>query len=108
MIIFFVEHYNIEGAQSLQLPIDECEEWIWDTLDCRKDCSFEYIKAPDKEFLIFNTEDCFVDAKALEKIKTTTGMVLVQLSTHNGYTQLWFGRFIATKTNMNLDNLKLI
>src|SRR5512133_2297970 len=108
MIIFFVEHYNVECVQTLQLPIDECEEWIWDTLDCTKDCSFEYIKAPDKEFLIFNTDDFFVDAKALEKIKNTTGMVLVQLSTHNGYTQLWFGRTIASKANVNFHNLKLI
>jgi hypothetical protein len=95
----------------LQLPIDECEEWIWDTLDSTKDCSFEYIKGIDKEFLIFRTNDCFVDAKALEKIKTTTGMLLVQMSTHKGYTQLWFGRPVLSKNNnnnVNLDSFKLI
>ena len=50
--------------QSMQLPIDECEEWIWDTLDSTKDCGFEYIKDGNKEFLIFNTNDCFADANA--------------------------------------------
>ncbi len=81
--------------RSMQLPIDECEEWIWDTLDCTKDCGFEYIKDGNREFLIFNTNDFFADAKALEKIRTTTGMELVQMSTHNGYTQLWFGRYVS-------------
>ena len=51
--------------RSIQLPINECEEWIWDTLDSTKDCGFEYIKDGIREFLI------------------------VQMSTHNGYTQLW-------------------
>ena len=72
--------------QSMQLPIDECEEWIWDTLDCTKDCGFEYIKDGNREFLIFNTNDFFADGKALEKIRKTTRMELVQMSTHNGYT----------------------
>ena len=53
--------------QSMQLPIDQCEERIWDTLDCTKDCGFEYIKDRNKEFLIFNTNDFFADSKALEK-----------------------------------------
>ena len=57
----------------------------------QKECGFEYIKDGNKEFLIFNTNDFFADAKALEKIRKTTGMELVQMSTHNGYTQLWFG-----------------
>jgi len=65
-------------TQSMQLAIDECEEWIWDTLDSTKDCGFEYIKDGNKEFLIFNTNDFFADAKALEKIRKTTGMELVQ------------------------------
>jgi hypothetical protein len=39
------------------LPIDECEEWIWEILDSTKDSSFEYIKDEGKEFLIFNTND---------------------------------------------------
>jgi hypothetical protein len=81
--------------RSMQLPIDECEEWIWDTLDSTKDCGFEYIKDGDREFLIFNTNDFFADAKGLEKIKKSTDMELVQMSTHNGYTQLWFGRYIT-------------
>ena len=72
--------------RSMQLPIDECEEWIWDTLDSTKDCGFEYIKDGDREFLIFNTNDFFADAKGLEKIKKSTDMELVQMSTHNGYT----------------------
>ncbi len=80
--------------QSMQLPIDECEEWISDTLDCREDCGFEYIKDGNKEFLILNTNDFFADAKALDKIRKTTGMELVQMSTHNRYSQLWFGRYI--------------
>ena len=76
----------------MQLPIDECEEWIWDTLNCTKDCGFEYAKDGDKEFLI-------LDAKALERIKRTTGMKLIQLSTHKGYTQLWFGRYTLEKND---------
>ena len=83
--------------RSIQLPIDECEEWIWDTLDSTKDCGFEYIKDGIREFLVFNTNDFFADAKALEKIRKTTGMTLVQMSTHNRYTRLWFGRYILEK-----------
>ena len=40
------------AQSSSQLPIDECEEWIWDILDCTKDCGFEYISGDSKEFLI--------------------------------------------------------
>jgi hypothetical protein len=83
--------------QSVQLPIEECKEWIWDTLDCTKDCGFEYIKDDIREFLLFNTNDFVADAEALEKIKRTTGMELVQMSTHNGYTQLWLGRYTLRK-----------
>ncbi|NAL77507.1 hypothetical protein [Nitrososphaera sp. AFS] len=82
---------------TVQLPIDECEEWIWDALDSTKDCSFEYIKDGNKEFLIFKTNEFFADAKAMEKIRKTTGMELIQMSTHNGYTQLWFGRYTSKK-----------
>jgi hypothetical protein len=64
-----------EINQSMQLPIDEGEEWIWDTLDSTKDFGFEYIKDGNKEFLIFNTNDFFAGAKGLEKIKKTTGML---------------------------------
>ena len=63
----------------MQLPIDECEEWISDAIKCTKDCGFEYIKDGNKEFLIFNTNDFFADAKALAKIRKTTGMELVQM-----------------------------
>ena len=79
-------------ARPTLLPIDECEEWIWDILDCTKDCGFEYLPDDDKEILIFNTNDFFVNTKSLEKIKKITGMELVQLSSHNYYTQLWFCR----------------
>jgi hypothetical protein len=79
-------------SSSSLLPIDECEEWIWEILDCTKDCGFEYLPDDDKELLIFNTNDFFADIKALEKIKRITGMILVQLSSHNCQTQLWFCR----------------
>ena len=46
----------------------------------------------DKEFLVFNTSDFFADTKALYKIRKITGMRLVQMSTHDGHTQLWFYR----------------
>ena len=74
------------------LPIDECEEWIWDILDSTKDSGFEYIEDEDREFLIFNTNDFHADTKALYKIRKITGMRLAQISTHNCYTQLWFYR----------------
>lgn len=78
----------------MQLPIDECKEWIWESLNCTKDCSFEYVKDGNKEFLIFITNDFFADAKAIEKIRKTTGMGLVQISTYQqGYSQIWFGRY---------------
>jgi hypothetical protein len=77
----------------MQLPIDECEEWIWESLNCPDDCGFEYVKNGNKEFLIFNTNDFFADAKAIEKIRKITGMVLLQIGTHRGYSQLWFGRY---------------
>jgi hypothetical protein len=61
------------------LPIDECEEWIWEILDSTKDSGFEYITDEGKEFLIFNTNDFNADSKALYKIKKITGMRLAQL-----------------------------
>jgi hypothetical protein len=97
-IINNVAHHTLlisiyEGwVKTISLPIDECEEWIWDILDCTKDCGFEYISDEDKEFLIFNTNDFFADTKGLQKIKRLTGMILVQMSTHNCQTQLWFVR----------------
>jgi hypothetical protein len=86
----------MDTNSTIQLPIDECEELIWDTLNCTKDCGFENVKDGDKEFLIFNANGFFVDARALEKIKKTTGMKLVQMSTHKEY-QLWFGRYVLKK-----------
>ena len=62
------------------LPIDECEEWIWDILDSNKDSGFEYIADGDKEFLIFNTNDFHADTRALYKIRKITGMRLAQIS----------------------------
>ena len=96
-------------ARPTLLPIDECEEWIWESLNCTDDCGFEYVKNGDKEFLIFNTNDFFADAKAIEKIRKTTGMVLLQISTHRGYSQLWFGRYYddngSSRNNMSLYKL---
>ena len=51
------------------LPIDECEEWIWEILDSTKDSGFEYITDEGKEFLILNTNDFHADTKALYKIE---------------------------------------
>jgi hypothetical protein len=82
-----------ESRYIMQLPIDECEEWIRDSLTITKDCGFEYVRDTNKEFLIFNTNDFFADSKVLEKIRKTTGMKLVQISTHQGYSQIWFGRY---------------
>ena len=83
--------------RSMQLPVDEYKEWRWNTLDSTKDCGFEYIKDGNREFLIFNTNDFFADAKALEIIRKTTRMELVRMSTQNGYTQLWFGKYTLEK-----------
>jgi hypothetical protein len=77
----------------MQLPIDECEEWIWNTLNSTTDSGFEYLKDGNKEILIFTTDDFFADAKTIEKIRKTTGMRLLQISTHHGNSQLWFGRY---------------
>ena len=66
-------------ARPTLLPIDECEEWIWDILDSTKDSGFEYITDEDKEFLIFNTNDFHADTKALYKIRKITGMRLAQI-----------------------------
>src|ERR671924_245554 len=41
----------------MQIPIDECEEWIWESLNCPSDCGFEYVRDGNKEFLIFNTNE---------------------------------------------------
>ena len=92
----------------MQLPIDECEEWIWDSLNSTRDCGFEYVRDGNKEFLIFNTNDFCADAKIMQRIRKTTGMELVQISTHRGYTHLWFGRYIddnigkSDKSNVSL------
>jgi hypothetical protein len=72
--------------------MDECEEWIWHILDCTDHCGFEYICDGDKDILLFNTNDFFADLRALHKIRKITGLVLVQMSTQNGHTQLWFAR----------------
>lgn len=47
------------------LPIDECEEWIWDILDSTIDCGFEYVADQNKDILIFNANDFHADTKAL-------------------------------------------
>ena len=102
--------YRGTSVVDMQLPIDECQEWIWDSLNSTKDCGFEYIRDGNKEFLIFNTNDFFADAKIMERIRKTTGMELVQISTHQGYTNLWFGRYIDNnfgnfhKSNVSLCN----
>jgi hypothetical protein len=73
------------------LPIDKCEERIWDILDSTKDCGFEYLANEDRELLTFNTNDFHTDTKSLCKLRRFTEMKLAQ-STHNFYTQLWFYR----------------
>lgn len=88
-------------TSSSQLPIDECEEWIWDILDCNKACGFEYIAADHKEFLILNTNDFYADTKALYKIRRLTGMRLIQMiptmAVHNcGFS----GRIMSTELIM--------
>jgi hypothetical protein len=55
----------------MELPIGECQEWNWDSLDYTKDCGFERIKDGKKEFFIFNTNDFFTDSKTFEKIMRT-------------------------------------
>jgi hypothetical protein len=89
---------------SSQLPIDECEEWIWEILDCTKDCGFEYISGEGKELLILNTNDFYADTKALYKIRRLTGMRLIQMSTHNGSTQLWFFRPHQSRMRRKYDS----
>ena len=48
--------YNCRRAEYVRLtspsllPIDECEEWIWDILDSNKDSGFEYIADGIKNF----------------------------------------------------------
>jgi hypothetical protein len=90
--------YNYRRAEYVRLtspsllPIDKCEEWIWDILDSNKDSGFEYIADGDKEFLIFNTNDFHVDTRGLYKIRKITGMRLAQISTQRCYTHLWFYR----------------
>ena len=92
----------------MQLPIDECEEWIWDSLTSTKDCGFDYVNDANKEFLIFNTNDFSADARIMEKIRKTTGMELVQINTHQGYTHLWFGRYIdGSIGNLRKGNVSL-
>jgi hypothetical protein len=76
----------------MSVPIDECEELIWDALDSSDESSFEYIKDDSNEFLVLNTSDFFADPRALDKIKRTTGMRLVQFNTRKCYTHLWFMR----------------
>jgi hypothetical protein len=93
-----------QPSSSSQLPIDECEEWIWEILDCTKDCGFEYISGEGKEFLILNTNDFYADTKALYKIRRLTGMRLIQMSTHNGSTQLWFFRPRQSRMGSKYDS----
>jgi hypothetical protein len=96
--------------QSRQLPIDECEEWICDTLGCSKDCGFEYIKDGNKEFLIFNTNDFFADAKALEKIRRLPAWNWFKC-VHNGYTHIYglvdiCCKKISSLEKSSIDNIK--
>ena len=97
-----------DNPVDLQLPIDECEEWIWDSLNSTKDCGFEYVRDGNKEFLIFNTNDFSAYARIMEKIRKTTGMELVQINTRQGYTHLWFGRYIDGSTgNLHKSNVTI-
>ena len=92
---------EVTSSPPTKLPIDECEEWIWDILDSTKDSGFEYLVDEDKEFLIFNTNDFHANPRALHKIRRLTGMRLAQMSTHNCYTQLWFYRSGRLTNNHN-------
>jgi hypothetical protein len=82
-VVGVMRRVNLEEKPPTLLPIDECEEWIWDILNSTKDSSFEYIADGDKEFLIFNTNDFHADTRALYKIRRLTGMRLAQMSTHS-------------------------
>ena len=82
------------------LPIDECEEWIWEILDSTKDSGFEYITDEGKEFLIFNTNDFHADTKALYKIKKITGMRLAQIR----YSQLLYSVVVLQIDPLTIKN----
>jgi hypothetical protein len=95
IIIVYLEQSRLAQTSTptpTLLPIDECEEWIWDILGSTKDSSSDYITDEDKEFLILNTNDFYADTRSLYKIRKITGMRLAQMRTHNRYTQLWFYR----------------
>ena len=72
------------------LPIDECEEWIWDIKILQEIVALNILRTKIK--LVFNTNDFHADTQALYKIRKITGMRLIQMSTHNGNSQLWFYR----------------
>jgi hypothetical protein len=78
--------------QLTQLEIDECIDWILNTVEFKKEFSYKYAFGEGWEFLIFSTGEYYLDNKALIKIERTAGMILVQIKTSAGNTELWFGR----------------
>jgi len=76
----------------VQLEIDECIDWILNTVKFKKELNYKYAFGEGWEFLVFNAREYYLDSKALIKIERTTGMIIVQIKTSSGNTELWFGR----------------
>jgi hypothetical protein len=76
-----------------KICIDECITWILSIIDSKK-IEFKYASGEGWEFLIFLTEDYYIDTKMLTKIERITGMILVQIRSKDCKNDLWFGRRI--------------
>lgn len=83
-------------SQLTKLQIDECIGWILHSIEFRKNFHYKYASSEGWEFLIFGADNYYLDVKALTKIEKTTGMILVQIKSSEGNTDLWFGRKIET------------
>ena len=77
---------------STQLEIDECVTWIKHLISFKKDCTWKYAVNKEWEFLIFIANDYYLELNSLMKLGNMTGLLLIQIKSHDGVAELWFGR----------------
>lgn len=68
----------------IQLPIEECQAWIPYLMSLNNSSGIKYSISENREYLLFRTDGPFaqIDAEILKKIKTITGMSLIQIFTN--------------------------
>lgn len=82
-----------------QLEVEECINWILHEIAFENGFAYRYLFAQNWDFLVFTARDYFLNAKKLRKLERLTGMVLLQIESNNGISEIWFGRLAGPYLN---------